>query len=318
MENIAEKWSTKVNTLTIGATKAQGGTREKTVTVGGSSTLPYLNFEGSWPNPPAIAIEVNDVAPVGWAEPLADAYGDVWKDPAKWAKRAVEYGAEMICLNLRGTHPDFENRSAKETAGVVKDVLNAVGVPLIIWGCGDAKKDNDVMPSVSETAKGENCLLGTAVEKNYKTLTASCLADGHKIIGESPLDINIAKQVNILISEMGLKLEDIVIFPATGALGYGMEYSYSIMERGRTAGLSGDRMLAQPVICTVGYETWRVKEAKASAQEFPAWGDLKKRGPMWEATCAATLLQAGGEIMVMRHPDAVASFKKLVAQLTAK
>jgi acetyl-CoA decarbonylase/synthase complex subunit delta len=317
MDNIAEKWSTKVNTVTLGATKAQGGTREKTVTVGGSSTLPYLNFEGAWPNPPAIAIEVNDVAPAGWPEPLADAYGDVWDDPAKWAKRAVEYGADMICLWLRGTHPDFQNRSASETAGVVKDVLNAVGVPLVIWGSGDANKDNDVMPSVSETAKGENCLLGTAVEKNYKTLTASCLADGHKIIGESPLDINIAKQVNILISEMGFKLEDIVIFPATGALGYGMEYSYSIMERGRTAGLSGDRMLAQPVICTVGPETWRVKEAKASADEFPAWGDLKKRGPLWEATCAATLLQAGGEIMVMRHPDAVASFKKLVGQLTA-
>lgn len=317
MESVTEKWTTKVNTVTLGATKAMDGTREKTVTVGGSNTLPYLNFEGTWPHPPAIAIEVCDVAPTGWPEPLAEAYGDVWNDPAKWAKRAVEYGAELICLMLRGTHPDFENRSPDETAGVVKDVLKAVGVPLIIWGCGDFNKDNDIMPRVSEAAKGENCLLGTAVEKNYKTLTASCLADGHKIIGESPLDINIAKQVNILISEMGFKLEDIVIFPATGALGYGMEYSYSIMERGRTAGLSGDKMLAQPVICTVGPETWRVKEAKGSEQEFPAWGELKKRGPLWEATCAATLLQAGGEIMVMRHPDAVAAFKKLVKQFTS-
>jgi acetyl-CoA decarbonylase/synthase complex subunit delta len=279
--------------------------------------LPYLNFEGAWPNPPAIAIEVWDVKPPDWPSPLADAYGDVWDDPAKWAKRAVEYGADMICVTLRGTHPDFENRSPSDSAGVVKDVLGAVSVPLIIWGCGDFDKDNNVMPAVSEAAKGENCLLGTAVEKNYKTLTASCLADGHKIIGESPLDINIAKQVNILVSEMGFKLEDIVIFPATGALGYGMEYSYSIMERGRTAGLSGDKMLAQPVICTVGHETWRVKEAKASAEEFPTWGDLKKRGPIWEATCAATLLQAGGEIMVMRHPDAVKSMKGLIKQFTS-
>jgi acetyl-CoA decarbonylase/synthase complex subunit delta len=314
MESVVEKWSTKVNTVKLGATKDQGGTREKTVTIGGSSTLPYLNFEGEWPNPPAVAIEIWDVKPPDWPAPLADAYGDVWDDPAKWAKRAVENGADMVCVTLRGTHPDFENRSPDEAAGVVKDVLGAVGVPLIVWGCGDFDKDNNVMPRVSETAKGENCLLGTAVEKNYKTLTASCLADGHKLIGESPLDINIAKQVNILVSEMGFKLEDIVIFPATGALGYGMEYSYSIMERGRTAGLSGDKMLAQPVICTVGHETWRVKEAKASADEFPEWGDLKKRGPIWEATCAATLLQAGGEIMVMRHPDAVKSFKDLVNQ----
>jgi acetyl-CoA decarbonylase/synthase complex subunit delta len=317
MESVVEKWTTKVNTVTLGATKEKGGTREKTVTIGGSNTLPYLNFEGAWPNPPAIAIEVLDAKPSDWPEPLADAYGDVWDDPAKWAKRAIEYGADLICLSLRGTHPDFENRSPDEAAGTVKDILGAVGVPLIIWGCGDFDKDNNVMPRVSEAAKGETCLLGTAVEKNYKTLTASCLADGHKIIGESPLDINIAKQVNILVSEMGFKLEDIVIFPATGALGYGVEYSYSIMERGRTAGLSGDKMLAQPVICTVGHETWRVKEAKASAHEFPAWGDLKKRGPLWEATCAATLLQAGGEIMVMRHPDAVKSFKKLVKQFTS-
>ncbi|MBI5118259.1 acetyl-CoA decarbonylase/synthase complex subunit delta [Candidatus Poribacteria bacterium] len=317
MESVVEKWTTKVNTITLGATKQMGGTREKTVTVGGSSTLPYLNFEGAWPNPPAIAIEMWDREPDGWPEPLADAYADVWKDPAKWAKRAVEYGAEMLCVTLKGTHPDFGNRSPDEAAGVVKDVLKAVGVPLIIWGSGDFNKDNDVMPRVSEAAKGENCLLGTAVEKNYKTLTASCLADGHKIIGESPLDINIAKQVNILISEMGFKLEDIVIFPATGALGYGMEYSYSIMERGRTAGLSGDRMLAQPVICTVGQESWRVKEARGSEKDFPTWGDLKKRGPLWEATCAATLMQAGGEIVVMRHPDAVKSFKSLLREFTA-
>jgi len=317
MDNVAEKWTTKVNAVTLGATKDQGGTRETTVTIGGSSTLPYLNFEGEWPNPPVVAVEMWDVKPADWAEPLVDAYGDVWDDPAKWAKRAVEYGAEMICLKLMGTHPDFENRSPDESAGVVKDVLGAVGVPLIIWGCGDFDKDNDVMPAVSEAAKGENCLLGTAEEKNYKTLTASCLADGHKIIGESPLDINIAKQVNILISEMGFKLEDIVIFPQTGALGYGMEYSYSIMERGRTAGLSGDKMLAQPVICNVGYETWRVKEAKASVEEFPTWGDLKKRGPIWEATCAATLMQAGGELIVMRHPDAIKGFKALLNQFTS-
>ncbi|MDD2654028.1 MAG: acetyl-CoA decarbonylase/synthase complex subunit delta, partial [Candidatus Omnitrophica bacterium] len=145
-----------------------------------------------------------------------------------------------------------------------------------------------------------------------------CLADGHSIIAESPIDINIAKQLNILISDMGLSAERIVINPTIGALGYGLEYAYSIMERGRLSALNGDKMLAMPYICFVGYEAWRAKEAKASEKEFPAWGKEKERGIAWEMVTSTALLQAGADILVMRHPQAIQEVQKTINQLTGK
>jgi acetyl-CoA decarbonylase/synthase complex subunit delta len=303
--DLAEKWTGKVTTVVLGATADEGGTRTRTVAVGGASALPFLGFEGAAGRPPAIAVEVWDVAPAEWPDPLRAAYGDALSAPAAWAKKAVEVGADLICLRLMGAHPDAGDRSPDQCAAVVKEVLGAVDVPLIVWGCGVDEKDNQVMPAVSAAAKGENCLLGTAREKNYRTLVAVCLADHHKLIAESPLDINIAKQVNILCSDAGFPVEDVVIFPTTSALGYGVEYVYSIQERGRLAALRGDKLLAQPVICDVGYESWRVKEAKAppfagvTDDNRPLWGVL------WETTTAAVLLQAGAELLVMRHPEAI-------------
>ncbi|MHC4717328.1 MAG: acetyl-CoA decarbonylase/synthase complex subunit delta, partial [Planctomycetota bacterium] len=247
-----------------------------------------------------------------WPDALKDVYGDVMDSPAKWATKAVEFGADLICLRLMGAHPDAADRSPDECAATVKEVLEAVGVPLIVWGPGVDDKENEVMPAVSAAAKGENCLLGTAREKNYRTIVAVCLADKHKLIGESPLDINIAKQVNILCSDAGYPVEDIVMFPTTGALGYGIEYVYSVQERGRLAGLSGDNLLAQPIICDVGYEAWRAKEAKAppfagvTDETRPLWGAV------WEAATAAMLLQAGAEVLVMRHPDAIEAARKTI------
>ena len=142
-------------------------------------------------------------------------------------------------------------------------------------------------------------------DENYRTLVASCLADKHKILAESPLDINIAKQVNILASDVGFSLEDIVIFPTTAALGYGLEYVYSIMVRSRLAALTGDKLLQQPVLCTVGFEAWRAKEARGSDEEVPGFGPAEKRGPLWEAATATNLFQAGADIFVMRHPEAI-------------
>jgi len=313
--DVTEKWTGAVNEVVIGATSEQGGTRSSVVRIGGAHTLPFLAFEGSPGNRPAIAVEVWDDGGETWPEALRQAYGDSLKAPGTWAKKAVEFGAELICLRLVGAHPDTGNRSAQECADAVKEVLEAVGVPLIIWGCGSDEKDNDILPAVSAAAKGENCLLGTAREKNYRTVVAVCLADNHKLITESPLDINIAKQVNILCSDAGYPLEDMVIFPTTGALGYGIEYVYSIQERGRLAGLRGDKLLAQPVICDVGYEAWRAKEAKAppfagvTDDNRPLWG------VMWEAATAAVLLQAGAELLIMRHPDAIKHVKGLIDRL---
>ena len=312
----AEKWSSTVNTVTIGATADAGGTRASTVTLGGAAALPFLSYEGSLGQRTTVAVEVWDAGADAWPDALKDAYGDAMASPAQWATQAVEFGAEMICLRLMGAHPDTTDRSPDDCAATVKEILEAVGVPLIIWGCGVDEKDNNVLPAVSAAAKGENCLIGTAREKNYRTVVAVCQADQHKLLAESPLDINIAKQVNILCQDAGFPLENIVVFPTTGALGYGIEYVYSIQERGRLAGLSGDPLLAQPVLCDVGFEAWRAKEAKAPP--FPSVTDETRSewGPMWEASTAAVLLQSGVELLVMRHPKAIENIKGMLDRLT--
>ena len=201
-----------------------------------------------------------DIVPEDWHPLLSKYFSDVWDNPGKWAKKCVEeFGADLICLRLAGCDPDGKNKGPEEAAAAVKSVLEKTGVPLIIWGCGNDDKDNEVLPKCSEVSAGERCLLGSITEDNYKTLVALCKADGHKLIAESPVDINIAKQVNILATDLGLDAEDIVIYPTSGALGYGMEYVYSIMERGRLAGLSGDKMWAMPILCDIGKEVWKLK-----------------------------------------------------------
>ncbi len=314
--DVSEKWSSTINSLVIGATADEGGTRGRTVTIGGAGALPFLGFDGPLGNPTAIAVEVWDSGQETWPDELRKAYGDAMSSPALWAKKAVEIGADLICLRLTGAHPDSGDRSADQCAETVKEVLSAVEVPLIIWGCGVDEKDNNILPAVSAAAKGENCLLGTAKEKNYRTIVAVCLADKHKLITESPLDINIAKQVNILCSDAGFPLEDMVVFPTTASLGYGAEYVYSIQERGRLAGLRGDKLLAQPVICDVGFEAWRAKEAKGPTFDTVTDENLSKWGPMWESATAIVLLQSGSELLIMRHPDAIANVKKAIQRFT--
>lgn len=313
-----EKWASKVSEVTLGATAAEGGTRTTTVTIGGATTLPFLHFEGKTPNRPIIAMEVLDRAPEEWPAPLLEPFADVVADPAAWASKCVDaYGAEMICVRLIGAHPDEGNRSPEECAAVVKAVLEAVSVPIIIWGSGHPDKDNEVMPRCSEVTAGENCLLGTATQDNYKTMTAACLADGHKLITEAPIDINIQKQVNILVSDMGLSLSRIVMYQATGGLGYGMEYAYSIMERTRLAALNGDRMLSMPMLAVVGSESWKAKEAKTPEEVMPEWGPLAQRGPLWEAMTANCFLHGGTDLLVMWHPAAVEQTRKSLDRLMA-
>ncbi|GAG00535.1 unnamed protein product, partial [marine sediment metagenome] len=217
-----------VNKLTLGATKEDGGTRTSTVTVGGARNIVYGGSAEEVSEKPVVAMDVLDSVPENWPDALTEVYKDVLDNSADWAKKCVtEFGAELICLKFDGIHPDKGDKDAAYAVEVTKSVLQAVGVPVILWGCGNDEKDNAVMQKVSEAAKGENCLIGTATENNYKSLTAVALADGHNLITESPLDINIGKQVNILASDMGFPLERIVSFQSTGALGYGMEYAYS-------------------------------------------------------------------------------------------
>ncbi|MHC4337417.1 MAG: CO dehydrogenase/acetyl-CoA synthase subunit delta [Planctomycetota bacterium] len=311
---ISESFAGSVNRVTLGAGKDAGGTRSSTITVGGARNVAYGGSFEDANEKPVIAMDVIDTKPEDWPDPLAEPYKDVMDSPADWAKKCVEeFGADLICLKFDGIHPDKADKDAAHAVKVTQEVLKAVGVPLILWDSGNDEKDNQVMPKVSEAAKGENCLIGAAEEDNYKSLTAVALADGHNLITAAPLDINIGKQVNILVSDMGFPLERIVMFQSTGALGYGMEYSYSIQERQRLAALSGDKVMAMPIICDAGYESWRAKEAKLA--DAPGWGAVQDRGPMWEATTAICLLQAGADIIRMRHPKAVATVKDFINQI---
>jgi len=311
---VVESFAGSVNRVTLGATKDDGGTRSSTVTVGGAKNVVYGGSPEDAGETPVVAMDVLDSKPTDWPDALVEPYKDVLDSPADWAKKCVEeFGAELICVKFEGIHPDKGDKGADHAVKVTEDVLKAVAVPLVLWGCGYDEKDNQVMPKVSGAAKGEKCLIGAVTEDNYKSLTAIALADGHFLITEAPLDINIAKQVNILASDMGFPLERIVTFQSTGALGYGIEYAYSIQERQRLAALAGDKMMAMPAICDVGYEAWRAKEAKL--EDAPGWGGAGDRGPMWETATATCLLQAGVDIIRMRHPRAVATVKNFIDQV---
>jgi acetyl-CoA decarbonylase/synthase complex subunit delta len=307
-----EKWTGKVKEVKLGG----GGRKE--VVVGGQTTLPFLTFEGSIPNPPKIAVEIHDREPSGWPSPLLSAWGDVVKDPGTWAKKAVEFGADIIALKLLSAHPEAENTGAAQAKEVVNKVLSAVDIPLIVIGPGVAEKDNEVLTAVSEAARGQRVALGNCEEKNYRTIAAVCISDGHVAIAKTPLDINLCKQLNIMLSDIGIPMDSIIMDPDTGALGYGIEYGYSINERLRLAALGGDAMTALPILNHSGGETWRQKEARASEGVPPAWGDLEERSIIWEAVSATSVINAGCDIVVMCHPKAIERAKATIGKLIGK
>ncbi|MEK7847959.1 MAG: acetyl-CoA decarbonylase/synthase complex subunit delta [Chloroflexota bacterium] len=309
VETPVEKWTGKIHEVRL------GGKGRKEVVVGGENTLPFLHFEGSIPHPPVVAVEVLDREPRDWSEPLLKAWGDVLKDPARWAKKAVELGASLICLRLRSANPEEGNTGAAEAKRVVSAVLEAVDVPLIVLGPEVAEKDNEVLVAASEAGRGQRLALGDCVDKNYRTIAATCIADSHVAIGKTPIEINLAKQLNILLCDLGMSPDSILMDPTTGALGYGLEYTYSVMERLRLAALGGDRMTAMPMLCTVGEEAWRQKEAKFSQGVPAAWGPLEERSVLWEEMTALSLLHSGANIVVLRHPRTVERVKAAIARL---
>lgn len=313
---IKERNPSKIGTVVLGATREQGGTRSHTIAIGGEASLPFLHFEGENPNKPVIAMEVLNRVPDEWNEECRKPFDGALDNAAAWAKKCVEkYGADLIYLKLQGADPELGNKSAEQCVADVKAVLAAVGVPLIVVGCGIDEIDNKIIPAVAEACAGENLLLGNATQANYNTIVAACMVHKHNVISQAPLDINICKQMNILISEMGLPASRIVIDPTIGGLGYGIEYAYSIQERGRIGALQGDKMLAMPVLGTIGFEAWKTKEANVGAEEFPGWGDQAERGILWEAVTASALLQAGIDILVMRNPNAIKLVRKNISEL---
>ncbi len=304
-----DKWTGKVRTVTIGAKAADGGTRTKTVTVGGDTTMPFMQFEAPTPNTPAIAIEIRSRKPEDWSALLEEAWGDSMNDPATWAKSAEAAGADLIVLWL-----SLED-SPEDAAKAVKSVLASTGLPLAVFGPGQVEKDNELLVTVSEAGKGEQLLLGICEDKNYRTIAATSMANGHLIVARTAMDVNLAKQLNILISDMGLPLDRVIMDPTTGALGYGMEYGYSVMERLRLAALQGDAMTQLPMMVTPGFETWKTKESKVGIGVSEAWGAWKERAILWETLTTTALLESGASIVVLRHPESLKRVRTAIAEL---
>ena len=305
-------YSGKIKEITLGK-------GDKAVTVGGETCYPFYLFEGEMPNLPRIAMEVFDCAPEEWPETALEPFTGVTDDPVAWAKRCVDqYGAEMICLQLLSTDPNGLDRGADEAAEVVKKVAEAIDVPLIVWGTANHDKDTEVLRQVAEVCQGRDLILGPVEEGDYKRIGAAAIGYHHTVVAATPIDINLAKQLNILLGNLGVPDDLLVMDPTVSGIGYGLEYAYSVMERDRMAALTQqDEKLQIPLICNIGKEVWKTKEAKISFEEEPKLGDAKKRGILLEAMSAMCLLLAGADVLIMRHPESIKLIREIIAELTA-
>jgi acetyl-CoA decarbonylase/synthase complex subunit delta len=306
-----ESWTGKIKEVVFGATEEEGGTRDKKIILGGETTLPILSFEGNVATP-AIGMEVVDRIGDDYPQIIVDDFGDVIGDPVAWAQTCVHtYGADFICLKLLSTNPEEENVSAEDAAALVSTMLAQVKAPLIIQGSGDYEKDARVMELCGEVAKRERCLLSRAEQENYKSIAVAATANGHVVVSFSNIDVNIAKQLNIMLTEFGVKLDDIVIDPLMAGIGFGVEYAYSAMERIKLAGLMGDRMIQSPMIADITI-AWSAKEAYRHDKKL---GDERQRAIFWEVASALAALMAGANALILRHPQSLAMMRKAVDEL---
>ena len=290
------------------------GKGDKALTIGGETCYPFYQFEGEMPAKPVIAMEIWDMEPQEWPAAATEPFKDVLADPAAWAQKCVnEFGAELIVLQLKSIDPNDKNATPQEAAATVKKVVEAIDVPLIVWGCAAPAKDEEVLKEIAEVCQGDQLILGPVEEKNHKGIGAAAMGYGHTVISSSPIDVNLAKQINILLENLGMSLDKVIVDPTTGGLGYGLEYSYSVMERLSMAAMSqGDDKLQNPMINNLANEVWKCKEAKQSVEEAPELGDPERRGILMEAVGAVSYFMAGSNIMVMRHPEAIKLAKAFV------
>ncbi|MCI5140936.1 MAG: acetyl-CoA decarbonylase/synthase complex subunit delta, partial [Candidatus Electrothrix sp. ATG1] len=279
------------------------------------TSLPFHLFEGELGNEPLIAMEVMDVRPDNWPDTLTQYFDDVMDSPVDWAKKCVDvYNADAINIWLNGTDPNGANRSAADAAKDAAAVIEAVDVPIIVWGCGNAEKDTETLREVTSLIGDKKVCLAPLEDANYRAIGATAMAFQHPMVAASPIDVNLAKQLNILLENLGVPLGTVMMDPSVGALGYGIEYTYSVMERIRIAALTQkDEKLQVPIICNLGREVWKAKEVGLPTDEM--LGDQENRGIMMEAITASCMLMAGGEVLIMRHPKAVNMTKALVSGL---
>jgi acetyl-CoA decarbonylase/synthase complex subunit delta len=313
--------------LEIPRTKYNGRIREitlgkgdKAVTIGGETAYPFYLFEGEMPHRPRIALEIYDSPPEDWAPAALAPFAGVTGDPLRWAQKCLKnYGTEMLCLQLVSTDPNGLDCPAEEAAQVVKRLADTVDVPLIVWGTANHEKDAEVLRLVAEVCRGKHLILGPVEEANHQTIGAAAIAYGHTIAASSPIDINLAKQLNILLGSLGIPDDLLVMDPTVSGIGYGIEYCYSVMERMRTAALTQqDEKLQFPIIANLGREVWKTKEASAPSDDNPALGDAEKRGILLEAMSATMLLLAGADVIVMRHPDSARLVREMITELSGE
>ncbi len=288
------------------------GNDTHTVTVGGGASMPFHLFEGKQPHKSLIAMDVLDSRPEDWPETLSQHYADVMDNPLAWSQKCIKvYGAEAINISLVSTDPNGMNRSASEAAKIAAQIIEAVEVPIIVWGCGNTEKDTETLRDLTSVIGNKKVCLAPLEDANYRAIGATAMAFQHGIVAASPIDVNLAKQLNILLQNLGVSLDTVLMDPSVGALGYGIEYTYSVMERIRMAALiQQDEKLQVPIICNLGREVWKAKETKLPSDAMI--GDQEKRGIMMEALTASCMLMAGGEVLIMRHPKAVAMTKALI------
>lgn len=300
----------KINVLKLG--KDNTG-----ISVGEEVALPFYSFEGEIPNKPIIAIEVYDTKPSDWPQVVSKYYSDVFDDPVKWAQKSIsEYGADAICLKLSKINPDAGDMSPEDAAEITKTVRESISRPLIVYGTGPMEKIAEVMKKISEKNKDSNILMGWVEEDNYKTTAAAAMAYNNNVIALNPLDVNIAKQLNILLTQLELPADRIAMDPSSSGLGYGIEYCYSAMERLKIAALmQDDKMTQMPIISNIAPEIWKVKEVKENEENYPQWGNQEERGINWETISCMSMLLSGTNILVMRHPKAVNIIKEFIKEL---
>lgn len=291
-----EKYSVKVR-------EVAWGSGEKSLRIGGENTLPLHRFEGAIPNRPALALEITDIAPQNWPEELVAQFREVLSSPVEWAgKCARDYGADAVCLNLLSTDPLGADAPPGEAAATARMVADSIDVPLIVWGTGDEKKDAEVLPEVAKSCSGKNLLLGPVLKQNFAEIAGAAKEHGHGIVAQASMDANLTKELNIALCKF-FPADKIVIDPTSSALGYGLEFTFSIIERIKQFGLADrDNMMLMPIMADVGAECWRAKEAKAD----------REQGILWEAVTGLSFLLAGANILILRHPDSLRSLKEMI------
>ncbi|MCM1987314.1 MULTISPECIES: CO dehydrogenase/acetyl-CoA synthase subunit delta [Methanococcoides] len=312
------EWATPIQEVTLGATSADGGSRKSTVTLGGENALPYY-FDAEMPHRNYVTMDVFDM-PIGMAKSVKDNYGDVINDPAEWAKKVVrDFNADMVTIHLISTDPLINDTPAREAAKVVEDVLQAVDVPIVIGGSGNPKKDPEVLEKAAEAAEGERVLLASAsLNLDYERVAKAATDHGHAVLSWTQLEINAQKELNRkLMKQCNVPRDSIVMDPTTAALGYGLDYAYTNMERIRLAGLMGDEELTFPMSSGTT-NAWGARESwmkESPLKQDSDWGPREYRGPIWEIVTGLTLSLAGNDMFMMMHPTSVQVLKEITQTL---